>query len=121
MIVPTEEQDQIALIRWFDLAYPKLAGRLASSSGGARMAMKTAKRQKAAGNRAGYPDLNLLIPRHGFSGMFIELKRVKGGKLDPAQADWLTWLNDQGFMAVVAKGFDAAKEIIESYLREEGK
>ena len=118
MTLPTEEQDQIALIQWFDLAYPSLAGRLASSSGGARMTMRTAKRQKAAGNRKGFPDLNLLTPRHGFSGLVIELKRVKGGRLEPEQADWLEWLNNQGFMAVVCKGFDAAKVTIEGYLSE---
>lgn len=116
--VPLEEDDQIALIQWFDLQYPALRGRLASSSGGARMTMRTACKQKAAGNRKGYPDLNLLLRRHGKSGLFIELKRVKGGRLEPEQADWLAWLNEQGFMAVVCKGFDAAKETITGYLGE---
>jgi hypothetical protein len=114
--LPTEHEDQAALITWFDLQYPKLSGRLAASSGGARMRPATAKKEKAAGMRKGYPDLNLLTPRHGFAGLIIEMKRVKGGRLDPDQADWLQWLNDQGFMAVVCKGFDAAKETIEKYL-----
>ncbi|WP_137887187.1 hypothetical protein [Pseudomonas sp. 2FE] len=58
--LPTEEQDQMALIEWFDLQYPTLIGRLAASAGGAWMKMRTACRQKAAGNRKGFPDLNLL-------------------------------------------------------------
>ncbi|MBO3274143.1 VRR-NUC domain-containing protein [Pseudomonas schmalbachii] len=118
-LVPLEEQDQIALVAWFDLAYPALRGRLAASSAGARMRPRTAKRQKAAGMRAGFPDLCLLTPRKGFSGLIIELKRLKGGHLEPEQADWLEWLARQGFMAVICKGFEAAKATIEDYLREE--
>lgn len=115
--VPLEEDDQIALIAWFDEWSPAdLKGRLAASSGGARMAMKTAVRQKRAGSRKGYPDLNLLTQRHGFAGLFIELKRLKGGKLEPEQADWLDFLNQQGYMAVVCVGLEAAKRTIIDYL-----
>ncbi|MNE71242.1 VRR-NUC domain protein [compost metagenome] len=64
------------------------------------------------------PDLQLLTPRHGFAGLIIEMKRVKGGQLSQEQADWLDWLNAQGFCAVVCKGFDAARETIQGYLGE---
>lgn len=115
--VPLEEDDQVALIKWFDDWAPAdLKGRLAASSGGARMAMKTAVRQKRAGSRKGYPDLNLLTQRHGFAGLLIELKRLKGGKLEPEQADWLDFLNQQGYMAVVCVGLEAAKRTIIDYL-----
>lgn len=115
--VPLEEDDQVALIEWYDDWAPDhLKFRLAASSGGARMAMKTAIRQKRAGNRKGYPDLNLMTPSRGFAGLFIELKRRKGGRLEPEQAEWLDWLNAQGFMAVVCVGLDAAKDTIKSYL-----
>jgi hypothetical protein len=114
--IPSEHEDQVALIQWFDLQYPALRGRLAACpNGGQRNAIVAAK-LKAEGVRAGYPDLNLLTPRHGFAGLFIELKREKGGSLQREQADWIDWLNEQGFMAVVCKGFDAAKEAIQSYL-----
>lgn len=117
--VPLEEDDQIALIKWFDEWAPaELQGRLAASAGGARMARKTACRQKAAGNRKGFPDLNLLVPRGQFHGLIIELKRLKGGKLEPEQAGWLDFLNGQGYMAVVCCGLEAAKKTIVSYLGE---
>lgn len=117
--VPLEEDDQIALIAWFDEWAPaELQGRLAASAGGARMARKTACRQKAAGNRKGFPDLNLLVPRGQFHGLIIELKRLKGGKLEPEQAGWLDFLNGQGYMAVVCCGLEAAKKTIVSYLGE---
>lgn len=116
--VPTEHDDQKALVRWFDLQYPQLRGRLAACPNGGQRNPIVAAKLKAEGVRAGYPDLNLLTPRHGFAGLFIELKRVKGGSLSTEQASWLQWLSDQGFMAVVCKGFDAAKETIQSYLAD---
>ncbi|MDT4890305.1 hypothetical protein FQZ97_1271290 [compost metagenome] len=64
------------------------------------------------------PDLQLLTPRHGFAGLIIEMKRKKGGQLSPEQADWLAWLNAQGFCAVICKGFDAAQQTIKDYLGE---
>lgn len=114
--VPTEEQDQIKLLRWFDATYPNLKGRLAASSAGARMTWKTAKRQKAAGMQKGFPDLQLNVQRHGFAGLFIEMKRIKGGVISPEQADWQDFLNAQGYLACVCKGFEAARDMIASYL-----
>jgi hypothetical protein len=116
--VPTEDEDQIALIAWFDLQYPALRGRLAAVPNGGHRNKATAGKLKASGVRAGVPDLQLLTPRHGFAGLIIEMKREKGGQLSPEQADWLDWLNAQGFMAVVCKGFAAAKDTIQGYLGE---
>lgn len=116
MTKPTEHDDQKALIRWADMAYPEFRGRLAAvPNGGQRNAIVAAK-LKAEGVRRGFPDLMLLVPRHGFYGLFIEMKRETGGRLSPEQADWLEWLAAQGFMAVVCKGFQAAKDTITSYL-----
>jgi len=116
--VRTEEADQIALIKWFDLWAPTdMKGRLfAVPNGGMRNRVVAAK-LKAGGVRAGVPDLMLLTPRHGFAGLVIEMKREKGSKMSPEQADWLDWLAKQNFMAVVCKGFEPAKDTIISYLR----
>lgn len=116
--VPTEHAEQVALIKWFDLQYPALRGRLAACPNGGQRNVIVATKLKAEGVRPGYPDLNLLTPRHGFAGLFIELKRVKGGGLQPDQADWLEWLGGQGFMTVVCKGAEAARETIRGYLKE---
>lgn len=116
----TEEEDQIALVKWFDLWAPAdLNGRLfAVPNGGMRNKVVAAK-LKAAGVRAGVPDLMLLTPRHGFAGLIIEMKREKGSKLSPEQAGWLEWLSEpeQNFMTVICKGFEPAKDTIVSYLR----
>lgn len=118
MKVPTEHQEQVNLIKWFDLQYPELRGRLAACPNGGQRNVIVAAKLKAEGVRPGYPDLNLLVPRHKFSGLFIELKRKKGGNLTAEQADWLEFLNRQGFMAVICKGFDAARDTITKYLDE---
>ncbi|UCL84514.1 VRR-NUC domain-containing protein [Pseudomonas sp. HS-18] len=114
--IPSEHEDQVALIQWFDMQYPALRGRLAACPNGGKRNAIVAAKLKAEGVRAGYPDLNLLTPRHGFAGLFIELKREKGGALQSDQAEWLDWLNEQGFMAVVCRGFDAAQKTIRDYL-----
>ncbi len=114
----SEHDDQVALVRWFDLQYPDLRGRLAACPNGGQRNVIVASKLKAEGVRPGYPDLNLLVARHGFSGLFIEMKREKGGSLTAQQADWLQWLSGQGFMAVVCKGFDAGRDTITAYLKE---
>lgn len=115
--IPTESADQQSLVEWFDIAFPSLRGRLAAVPNGGVRPKATAGRMKAEGVRAGYPDLQLLTPRCGFAGLIIEMKRRKGGTLTPEQKDWLAWLGEQGFQAVVCRGFDEAKVAIEHYLR----
>lgn len=116
--LPTEHQEQAAVIQWFQLAYPDIKTRLFAVPNGANKSRASAARFSAEGLRAGVPDLMLPIPRHGFHGLFIEMKRRKGGRLSREQADWLTFLCEQGYMAVVCCGADAAIETIRGYLKK---
>lgn len=116
--VPTEHVEQVALVGWFDMQYPALRGRLAAVPNGGARHKAVAGKLKAEGVRKGYPDLQLLMPRGGYHGLIIELKRAKGGRVEPEQADWLEWLAGQGYMAVVCKGADQARETIKRYLGE---
>lgn len=74
---------------------------------------------KAEGLRNGVPDLCLPVARKGYHGLYIELKRVKGGKVSPEQEWWLERLTEQSYYAVVCKGADEAIKTIIDYL--EGK
>lgn len=63
---------------------------------------------KAAGMKAGYPDITIFdappkIP--GRIGMAIELK-AQGGRANRAQIDWLAALSHRGFETCVAVGWD---------------
>ena len=74
---------------------------------------------KKMGVKAGYPDLILDIARGGYHGLRIELKKLKGSKTDQAQKERIKMLNAEGYHAVIVKGFDAAIDTIEKYMKGE--
>lgn len=77
----------------------------------------TAMSLKAIGLSPGVPDICVPIARKGKHGLYIELKRKIGGTVSIAQRYWLDQLAKEGYMAIVAKGFDEAKNIVEDYLK----
>ena len=42
--------------------------------------------------------------------LWIEMKRAKGGRLSPAQKDWIEYLSDIGHTVVIGHGFEDAVE-----------
>lgn len=75
---------------------------------------------KAAGMKAGVPDLSLPVPRRGFHGLYIEMKFGKG-KTTKAQEEFMALLREQGYKTAVAYGAEQAREVIRYYLaRGEG-
>ena len=123
-MTPSESQEQIAVVRWFDLSHRDLKGRLIAVPNGAHLAgsgrQRAAKmaRRKAEGLRPGFPDLFLPVPAHGFHGLAIEMKRQKGSTTSREQMDWLNWLAEQGYMTALCKGAQAAIDTITGYLGE---
>lgn len=118
MPVPLEAQEQKALFEWAAyslLKYPELALMYAIPNGGSRD-RREAHNLRMQGVKAGVPDICLPVPRGGFNGMFIELKRRSGGRLSNEQKIWLELLRRQGYNAVCCKGMDEAVRTIEHYL-----
>ena len=113
-LIPTESQEQIALVQWMRIAHPD--HRIVASANGGARSMITASRMKKEGVSAGFPDL--LIPS---LGLFIELKRTKGGVVSAEQKDWLEYLRGCGYRAEVCKGWDAARLVIEDAIGMYGK
>ena len=122
--VPSESASQQAVIRWWKLyhreagiperllfAVPLQAGRTARN--GARM--------KAEGARAGCLDLWLVVPRGGFTGCAIEMKRapVHGGNrkgyLSDEQTAFISDLQDAGWQVCVCYSTDEAVTAISDY------
>lgn len=115
---PHESAEQTALFKWAAYSagrYPELRLMHAIPNGGSRDP-REARNLKAQGVKAGVPDICLPVPRGGYHGLYIELKRRKGGRLSEEQAVWIDRLNRLGYRAVVCRGWDAARAEIEAYL-----
>lgn len=96
-------------------AWPELACLYHVPNGGHR-ARKTAAELARSGVRAGVPDYCLPVPRGGFHGLYVELKRLSGGRTSPEQREWLAMLQAQGYRAVVCRGWEQAWAVIRDYL-----
>ena len=115
----TEEAEQIALMRWAayqEGLYPALKKLYHIPNGGKR-GKAEAGRFKAMGVKRGVPDLFLAEPRDGYHGLYIEMKRVKGGELSREQKDWIEALRASGYRVEVCKGWQAASVVLIDYLR----
>ena len=105
----SEHMEQREFVSWFRKTYPGVRI-FAIPNGGAR-SIVTASRLKAEGVSAGVPDL--FIPAWG---VWIEMKRSKGGALSKKQKDWREYLQFCGYTVIVAHGKIAAQnEIIASH------
>lgn len=114
--IPTEHEEQVALVSWFDDTYPELAGRLAAVPNASRVPKYVGHKLNQEGRRKGYPDLQLLLRSGPFPGLIIEMKRTKGGSLEKEQRETLAWLAEEGYRCEVCKGAEPAKVVIADYL-----
>lgn len=114
-----EWQEAEALIRWVDFngvrLYPELEFFYAVPNGGFRHKAVAAK-MKAQGVRAGVLDFNLDVARGSYHGLRIELKRHVGGSVSDAQKAWIAWFTMQGYLAVVCRGWQEARDKLIDYL-----
>lgn len=115
---PTEHAEQCALMDWAQMAYgkfPELRWLHAIPNGGWRHP-STAAKLKAEGAKAGVCDLFLPVARGGHHGLYIEMKRAKGGRLSDEQKDFIEFVQGQGYRAEVCKGWVPAKDVLLEYL-----
>lgn len=117
MVIPTEEQEHLALIQWVILHPICRKYLIHIPNGGSRNIIEAAKLKKM-GVKAGVSDLFLAYPNGIYYGLWIELKRRKGGILTKGQRDWLYIMQAVGYSTVVAYGWEEAKEMITEYLNE---
>lgn len=110
--IPTEDQEQIKLATWLT----KQGIRFFAIPNGGRRNLFEAIKFKRMGVQPGIPDLCIPIPSGSYHGLYIELKRVSGGRVSDVQSEWLSFLRDQGYFAEVAKGFEEARTMVVEYL-----
>jgi len=117
--IPTEAQEQRALFEWINFekkVHPEL-GLCFHIPNEAKRSYALALELQREGMRAGVPDIFLAVPTKTYHGLFIEMKRRKGGRLSDAQRGWISALNRVGYLAVVCKGWTEARDTILDYLR----
>ena len=116
---PTEEQEQAVVFQWAEIMenrYPELKLLYHVPNGGLR-SKSEAVRFKRVGVKSGVPDICLPVARKGYHGLYIEMKRQKGGTLSKPQREWLDDLFAQGYLAVRCDGADEAISTLERYLK----
>lgn len=108
----SEASEQIAVVDYCELV--KHVPVFHIPNGGSRN-KREAKNLKRQGMRAGVPDLCIPVAKRGFHGLYIEMKYGRNKPTDK-QLEWISLLNDNGYMAVVCVGYGQAKETIDWYL-----
>lgn len=68
--------------------------------------------------KSGVPDLCLPVARGANHGLYIELKRQRGGRISEEQVRWIDGLLKQGYAAAICKGWQEAASVIIDYLRQ---
>ena len=123
---PTEHEEQVHVISW-------CRGRAAitgdrrlllvhGDSSGVRVPIGCAMKMKRAGAVKGWPDLFLPVPcesqpgQYYCCGLFIELKRRRGGVVSSDQQAVHDLLREQGYRVEVCRGAEEAIRVISDYL-----
>lgn len=117
--VPSESAEQTRLFQWARMQqerWPELRLLYHIPNGGSRHRLE-AIHLKQQGVRAGVPDLCLPVARDGCHGLYVEMKRSKGGRVSPEQVAWMDALKAEGYMVAVCQGWEMASEVILRYLK----
>ena len=115
---PADEEHRIqcACVRWFNVQYPKLHGRLFAVPNGGRRDATTAAKLKAEGVVPGVADLVLLISNRDYGALLIEMKTPKGRQSD-SQKKWeKTVCANAEYKYVVCRSLDDFIREVGSYL-----
>lgn len=116
-MIQHERNEQIALFHWIrlnDRMYPELALAFAIPNGGSRHKAE-ARYLRAAGVRAGIPDICIPVSRHGYHALWIEMKHGRN-KPSADQRKVIESLKDYGGYVEVCYSCQDAIDIISWYL-----
>lgn len=113
-----EGREQEGIMHWLSRQYPQLFEVTYHVPNGGHRIKSEAARFKRQGVKAGVSDIVISHARGGFFGLYIEFKATppKNCPATKSQIEWLDKMAKEGYMAVLCKGFDAAKKTITSYM-----
>ena len=130
-----ESDLQVMVADYLRLHYPDVLFHSDFGSGIKLTMGQAAKQKRQNGGRRAWPDMFIAEPKYNFcrdgyayGGLFIELKK-DGTRLKKKNGEWATphlaeqaellmRLDEKGYVAKFACGFDEAKKIIDAYLGE---
>jgi len=104
--LPSEHDEQAGFVQWFRAKWPRVL--IFAIPNGGKRDIKTAKRLHREGVTPGIPDL--YIPAWG---IWIEMKRQKGGRTSPDQDAMIEHLEQIGHTVIVGYGaMDASDKVL---------
>lgn len=112
-----EEIDHINLVNWFHHEFPEFADDFHHFANQRKCSPQEGNKLKQMGVKKGVSDFFLGLSKHGFHGLWIELK-VGNGKLSKEQIAFIERKSNRGFLALAVWGEEAAKEVIKTYLED---
>lgn len=115
-IVPSESQEQVALMQWWIWQYPEYDKLLFHIPNGGLRNIAVAKKLKREGVKSGVADLFLCIPKKNSHGLFIEMKKRDGGVQTKEQKEFEKRVKSMGYSYMVCYGFEDAKRTICFYI-----
>lgn len=86
-------------------------------AGGPKSRGKYMNAMKRRGLTPGVSDVVIAIPRGVYHGMYLEVKKTAKSPVGADQADWRARMQEQGYYAVIAAGWDRVKSEVDHYLR----
>lgn len=121
----SEHNEQVTVIKWFRLTYPRYRGALFAIPNGAVLCDLPDSKRRARmgylydeGFRAGVSDLFLALPTQHYHGLWIEMKDQKKtiSDVSPEQKLFLFEMQRYFYAAYWAAGCDHAMDIIKRYM-----
>lgn len=122
-----EDTLQEKVVKYITRTYPDVMFRADTTAGMKLTIGQAMKAKRLGGNTKDWPDLMIMEPKKHHHGLFIELKK-EGTKLYKkdgvtfrddhikCQNDTLEALNQKGYVAKFACGFEEARAIIDEYM-----
>ena len=113
----TERQIQIRCVSWFRARYPEASKVFMAIPNGSARNPWTAKNLRDEGVLSGAPDLILLVPRHGYACLCIEMKKA-GGRQSASQKAFQEAAKAFKNKYVVCYSFEEFQAVVEAYLED---
>lgn len=113
----SERIDHINTVNWFKHTYPELDDDFHHFANERRCSPQEGQMLKRMGVKRGVSDFFLAFPQNGKAGLWIELK-VGKNKPSKEQEAFLERKAKRGYETVCAWGTDAAREVINEYLKD---